>query len=376
MLRITSRSIRLLRGRGSPRLLARRLGIAILGVIAALAVARAQETAPAGAHDDPFAWLQPAITVDASMRGRIDRGEIASRVLPAADGQVAVVLIGRLNAEPDRLAQWAESIADLKRSPFVIDVRRFSDPPLLADVDAMTLDDADLDAVSQCVPGSCAIKAGSADIELLRRAATADSGSARVQQQFREIVMSRVSAFDGEGLAGLSPYADRRKPVDAAAVAASLLDDSPYLQTGPLADPAARTSQFYYWSKEQYGAGKRTITVTHVEIVRPAAPFPVRVAVIGREIFASHYRNGSLGLTAVVEDAAGTRYLVYVNRTQVDVISGMFRAFRRAAVEGRLGGEGVRVFREVRRRLESGPPPGTISVATPRRSTPDRPPGQ
>ena len=350
---------------------------AALCVTAALAVASARPAATSGAAgDDPFAWLQPAITVDASMRSGIDRGGIAARMLPAPDGQVTVLLIGRLEADPDRLAQWAESIADLKRSAYVTEIRRFSDPPTLADLNAFTLDDNDLDSVGDCTPGNCAIKIGSADIDSLTRAAATDSGSERVQQQFREIVMSRLAAFDAEGFAGLPPYADRHKPIDPAAIATALLDESPYLQSGPLADPAARTSQFYYWSREQYGTGKPTLTVTHVDIVRPSTPSAIRVAVIGKEIYASHYRNGSLGLTAAVEDSGGARYLVYVNRTQLDVLGGFFRSFKRAAVEGRLGDESVKVFEAVRRRLESGPPPNPVSSSTPRRATPDRLPGQ
>ena len=78
---------------------------------------------------------------------------------------------------------------------------------------------------------------------------------------------------------------------------------------------------------------------------------------ISREIFATHYRNASLGLTAVTEDAAGHRYLVYVNRSQLDLLSGVFGGWKRALVEGKLKSESASVFNEVRRRLESGPPP-------------------
>jgi hypothetical protein len=78
---------------------------------------------------------------------------------------------------------------------------------------------------------------------------------------------------------------------------------------------------------------------------------------VSREIFATHYRNASLGVTAVSEDASGIRYLVYVNRSQVDVLGGIFGGWKRSIVEGRLKSESADVFSEVRRRLESGPPP-------------------
>jgi hypothetical protein len=58
------------------------------------------------------------------------------------------------------------------------------------------------------------------------------------------------------------------------------------------------------------------------------------------------------------------------------MLGGIFGTFRRAAIEGRLGDEGIKAFEEVRRRLNSGPPPNQISGATPQRAPRDRLPAQ
>jgi hypothetical protein len=81
------------------------------------------------------------------------------------------------------------------------------------------------------------------------------------------------------------------------------------------------------------------------------------VAAVSREVFATHYRNASLGLTALTEDASGHRYLVYVNRSQLDLLGGIFGPWKRSLLEGRLKSESAGVFSEIRRRIESGPPP-------------------
>ena len=48
------------------------------------------------------------------------------------------------------------------------------------------------------------------------------------------------------------------------------------------------------------------------------------VLVAGKEIFASHYVNASLGLTSLVHDEPGGRtYLVYLNRSEVDALGGL-----------------------------------------------------
>ena len=49
---------------------------------------------------------------------------------------------------------------------------------------------------------------------------------------------------------------------------------------------------------------------------------------------------------------------MYVNRSHVDVLSGLFGGFKRRIIEGRLKSESAELVTIVRRRLESGDPPG------------------
>ena len=71
------------------------------------------------------------------------------------------------------------------------------------------------------------------------------------------------------------------------------------------------------------------MSVTHVTIARnPSTPDSPLVAVAGMQVFATHYYQGSLGLTYLIGN--GPRYLVYVNRTELDVLGGFF---------GGIGGE-------------------------------------
>jgi len=320
-------------------------------------VALCFSAALAATAPDPFAWLQPAVTIDGASRTRLDRGEAVVKVLPAADGEIGIFMAARLNAEAEMLAGWVNAIARLKKSPYVLMVRRFSNPPGLDDLNGLTLDDGDLDAIRDCRPGNCALKLAGDDVAALRQAASAGGPRWKdaVQQEFKRVVLSRLAVYEAAGFVGVPPYADRRKLTDPRIAFDGLLAHSPYLHVDSLAgDPP---ESFFYWSKEQYGAGKAVIAMTQVDIVRPRMPSPVRLAVISREIFATHYRNASLGLTAVTEDAAGQRYLVYVNRSQLDLLNGVFGGWKRALVEGKLKSESASVFNEVRRRLESGPPP-------------------
>jgi hypothetical protein len=78
--------------------------------------------------------------------------------------------------------------------------------------------------------------------------------------------------------------------------------------------------------------------------------------VLAQEIFASHYRSGSLGMTAFVIGRDDTRYLVHLNRSQLDLLKGMFGGLVRSVLEGRLAKEAKPAMATVKGRLESGHP--------------------
>jgi hypothetical protein len=310
-----------------------------------------------GTSLDAFSWLRPAISVDAAAQSRLDRGEVIVRVLPSADGELGVFAASRVNADPEMFVTWVNAIAQLKKSRFVIGVRRLSDPPAFEDLQDISLDDVDLEDLRRCRPGDCSVKLTIEDIEALRHAADVSGAEWKdaVQEQFRRVVWNRITSYQTSGFSGLQPYADRHRTVAPNSVFSVLVDHSPYLQSSAFAP--ADVESFFYWSKEQYGAGKAVIGLTHVDIVRPRLAGSMLVAAVSREVFATHYRNASLGLTALTEDASGHRYLVYVNRSQLDLLGGIFGPWKRSLLEGRLKSESAGVFSEIRRRIESGPPP-------------------
>ena len=76
--------------------------------------------------------------------------------------------------------------------------------------------------------------------------------------------------------------------------------------------------------------------------------------VAGKQVFATHYLNGALALTAVVGVQNGTpRFLVYLNRSRVDILGGMLGWIKRTLVEERLESETGRIFQALTDRLRS-----------------------
>jgi hypothetical protein len=322
-------------------------------------------TSAVSTGDDPFAFLQPGATFGASDRQDLARGKVVVRVLPAIAAELAVLAASKLDAPPEALITWTRRIEDLKRGPFVSAIRRFSEPPVLHDLDELVLDERDLQAIRRCQSGDCDVKIAAGEIQDLRNVADFAGPAWRdaVQREFRRIVLDRLNTYRAGGLAALPPSADRGKARSPHHVFAEILAHSPYIRAH-LPDVADRLQEFprssipgleslFYWSQEKYGSSRQVVTLTHVDIVRSAYRSVPPVIVIGKEIFASHYRNGSLGMTAVVYGAErDVNYLVYLNRSHVDVLDGLLSGFKRMIIERRIRSESTQIVSVVRQRLE------------------------
>ena len=98
----------------------------------------------------------------------------------------------------------------------------------------------------------------------------------------------------------------------------------------------------------------RIVSITHFSAAWLDTPGEPQAIVVSKQVYATHYRNASLTMTAVVADGEA-RYLVYINRSQIDAFRGLFGGFVRRAVEQRVLAEVPEVLRDVRRRIESVP---------------------
>ena len=318
---------------------------------------------------DPFGFFQPSVKLDERDQTRLAKDDVIVRMLPADDGHVAVFAATRVNASPDRLLQWTRAIESFRQGSQVVGVGRFSEPVADSDVDALTLDDDELNALRKCRVGSCDLKLTAPEVAEVQSAVRAAGKGWRdaMQRSFRRILIARVRLHRERGLLALPPFADRSRRMSVGEAFSAIVARSPYLAralpgvvnslVAPPQDDIAVDDSFYYWSHDRYGAGRPVVTVTYVRLVRRDEPGVPRTLTISTQIFASHYTEGALGLSAVTCDEAQIAcYLAYLNRTQVDFLGGLFGGFKRSAIEGRIESETPNLLRDVRERLESGPP--------------------
>jgi hypothetical protein len=175
-------------------------------------------------------------------------------------------------------------------------------------------------------------------------------------------LFSYIETYMHQGNSALIEYRDESKPVRLADEFRAVLAALPglagfapefqeYLDRYPTAVlPDVR--EFFYWSTESFGL-KPVASVTHVSIYAQ----PGRIVIASKQIYASHYFDASLGLTAALDDGADARgpsmYLVYLNRSRIDFLSGFLGGFRRAILRGRLRDGMQKNLVEVVRKLES-----------------------
>ncbi|MGE3887867.1 MAG: hypothetical protein AB7H81_15640 [Vicinamibacterales bacterium] len=312
---------------------------------------------------DPFAAFRPWIDITAGERARADRGETVVRVLPSRGKEVAVLALASVSVSAEVFVARFQDIEALRTSAYSPATRRFSSPPGLADLARLRLPVEDLAAIRRCRPGACDMKLSVAEIARLRAIADATPpDDEALQRAFREVVLERVTRYLAEGLSGLAPYADKPEQVRTADALGRLVERSPYLPARApglaafLLDfprvPVDERDSFLYWAEERFN-GRPVLSATHVNIVRndPASGLPL-VMVAGKQLFATHYNNASLGLTCLV--GPHPQYLLYVNRTEVDLLGGFFGPFKRAILEGRVKREAGAVVAGLRARIETG----------------------
>lgn len=304
-------------------------------MMALLVVARADQHS----DPDPFGFLHPTIQFSDDERQRLDGRAVVLRILPAGGRELAALAAGAVEVGPDALVESVKNIVDLKKGALVPQIGRFSSPPRLEDVQPLTLDDVDMEAIRRCRPDGCALKLTAEEIERLQRASD-------INTEFRRVIVDRTAEYLRRGedltkeesaqLVRHSPYIQARMPE-----LVSYLDRFP-------AERLAGSESFLYWSKETY-AWKPMISVTHVTILRGSGGAAPEVVIASRDVFATRYTSGSLVLTFLFHNpSTSRRYLVYINRTWVDAVRALWRPF----VEHRIKSQARNVFNDARARIE------------------------
>jgi hypothetical protein len=330
----------------------------------------AQMTAPAQTQfgHEPQTFLQNQLAFTANELSSLEQGQIIVRLpKPTETREVAVFAIMRLDVSEDFFLHRMRDIVNFKKSDNVLQIGKFSDPPTLKDLEALTLDSAEIDTIRQCRVSKCDFKMSAQQIERFRKEVNWSAPDYRdsVTALTREMLLERVKSYLLGGNRALGEYNDKAYRLSLADEFKSLLQPAvftygygaefqEYLLDFPHSRPAYVES-FFYWSKEKFGL-KPVITVTHVTVYRPSDAHGADILIASKGIYASHYYEASLGLTGYIHNQSSSpsrSYLMYINRSKTDALRGMFPGLKRSLISGRLREATKKNMELIKQKLES-----------------------
>jgi hypothetical protein len=327
----------------------------------AILAAALMVTLPAAAEDTALrTFLRRTIGLTDAQVAEIDSGRVVTRQLQGADKpEIAAFGAVRVAAKKDVYLERLRDVARFRKGPSTLQIGRFHTPPVIADLDGLTLEDGDFDAARKCKPGDCDLKLARSALDRIQKDMDwkAPDARARATQLMKQMLVEYVSAYLRGGTAEMATYVDNASPLDTQAEFRKVLAASPYLlQYAPAVQryledyPKGRLAEaedLFYWTKDKFGP-KPTIAIHHLTIWRDPAD-PTRAAVASKQIYASHYFQAGLDLTALVDAPAGGFYLVDFYRARIDPPTGMLSGVLLGRIRGGIEqgvGEGLRTAKQ------------------------------
>jgi hypothetical protein len=336
--------------------------VAVQTATAIVATVLAQPTTP-GQDLDPVVADVLTRSLNFSSRELSDlvRGRAVKHGLDAhASGEFAVAGAIKIFATRKAFLDAARDIVRFKAGAEVVQIGRFSSPPAIEDLAALTVDANDFDA-STCRVGDCGIRLPA---DVIRRApkeidSRGQSAQAEGAAWFKHVLLADVQAYVSGRPGRFTQYDDGSRPIRPLDDFAAVLSATPAigLLVPGLPDhllhfPARRVpdaEDFLYWSKESFGPAP-FISVTHVTIVCATRRTCVMTT---KDVYSSRYIDASLAVAILTDAAAGDAlYVVYANRSRVNALRGAFSMLRKSIVERRARGTLEQNLGRIKTRLE------------------------
>ena len=266
----------------------------------------------------------------------LERGETVVKPAPVQDKRVvAVAGLVNLRATADEfLRSYRESLTK-KSNAAVLEIGTFGAVPALADLQDLTLEAKDVEDLKECVVGGCQIKLSAAMIERFAKEVNwqAPDYAQQATQLYRTMLFEYVRDYRARGDAALIKYGDKSNEVRLAEEHLALTKASGYLNEVLGASSELQPiEELIVWSKIKFGL-KPVIAINHITIYKRERELGPQILAVSKQLYANHYFNASLALTAFVTLPGPTSYLVYENRSRADGLEGAFSKLKRSVVE-------------------------------------------
>src|SRR6516164_2480724 len=263
---------------------------------------------------EPANFFREFVGLNDDQIREIREGTAVAKILdaPTAD-QVFVFGSVYIHSTPERYLKFASDIDALRKLPSYLELRKFSDPPQLADLAGFTLDDEDFKQLKNCKAGHCEVQLPTEAMEEFQRSVnwSAPDAADQANHLAQQMALQALLDYQQGGNVALGTYRDKNHPAVVAETFAALINRSKglpvylpelreYLLNYPKADSANIESQFY-WEKVNFGL-KPTIRMVQAVIYKGKSPEKPAYAVAVKQLYASHYFESALDLTVCIKD--------------------------------------------------------------------------
>jgi hypothetical protein len=338
-------------------------------ILAGTTLALMSGFAARGQNAEPFKFFREYIGLDNEQIKAIRNGKALAKILDSAtEDQVFVFGSVYINSTPERYLKLASDIDALRKLPSYLAIRKFSDPPQLADLERFTLDEEDIKELKDCKPGHCELQLPTEAMEEFQRSVdwSAPDAVGQANRLAQQMALKALLDYQQGGNAALGTYRDKKHPTAVAETFSSLLSRSKalpvylpelrrYLFDYPNAESKDIESQFY-WEKVNFGL-KPTLRMVQAVIYRGKSPGGPAYAVAVKQLYASHYCETALDLTVCVKDAerpdhAGF-YLITMKGSQQAGLTGLKGSVVRKVAVDKTRSSLERALASIKQKLES-----------------------
>jgi hypothetical protein len=304
--------------------------VTLVSLMAAPIAGRAQ-----GTEAPPRPFLRKVIQLGDAELANMDKGQVVTKPLASPEkAEIAAFGVVKVNGTLTALRDRMHDFPSFRKVPQIVQLGVFSNPPRLEDLAGLTIDEADLDALEDCKPGSCAVKIGTAGLDRLKKEVNWSGGAegkARATAIIKEQMLAYVKAYMAGGTDAMGVTVDKAQPKALSAEFKTLLRNSPYipeyvpafnqyLETYPKGNLPNSVSTIF-WAKDTFGL-KPVISIYQATTYMQEQPRPGLLAAI-KTLYASHYFNAALEMMVATPVDASSFYLLDLYRTRIDPPTGM-----------------------------------------------------
>jgi hypothetical protein len=326
-----------------------------------------------GARDDnksePYNYFRDYVGLNDEQIQSISNGKALAKILDTGSAdQILVFGAVYIDSTPEKYLKFASDIDALRKLPSYLAIRKFSDPPVLSDLDGFTLEEEDVKQLKDCRPGHCEIQLPAESMEEFQKSVnwSAPDAADQANRLARKMALDALLQYRQGGNAALGTYRDKNHPAAVAETFESLLsrlkalpvylpDLNNYLIQYPTANSTDIQFEFY-WEKVNFGL-KPTIRMVQAIVYQGAGPNEPAYAIAIKQLYSSHYFESALDLTVCRKDSGNLDrpgfFLITLKSSQQAGLTGLKGGIVRKVAVDKTRSSLERALASIKQKLET-----------------------